>query len=168
MSELIAVAFDDPHKSEEARLAILKLEDEDLADFEEAVVLVVDREGKVRLHHSEHFTMPAAFGGGFLGMLAGLILFNPALALVGGLTGAAVGAVMGASKELGIEEDFMKDLAKNLKPGSSALFVVARRGNPERIIDALKPFEGRILQTSLSHHDEAKLRKALEKVQVST
>ena len=167
MSELIAVAFDKPHKAEEARLDILKVEDKDLADLEEAVVLVVDSDGKFRFRHSEHFTVPLALGGGFVGVLAGLILINPLIAAIGGLTGAAWGAVLGALKEIGIEEDFMKDLSRNLKPGASALFVVARRGRPEKIVDALKPYKGRILQTSLSHQDEARLKAALEKVNES-
>jgi uncharacterized membrane protein len=53
---------------------------------------------------------------------------------------------------------------RDLKPGASALFVVARRGRPEKIVEALKPYKGRILQTSLSHQDEARLKAALEKV----
>jgi len=167
MSELIAVAFDDPHRAEEARLDILKLERKDLADLEEAVVLVVDFEGKVRFHHSQHFSLPVALSGGFVGTLIGLMLINPAIALVGGLTGTALGAVIGTLEEVGIGEDFMKDLAKNLKPGSSALFVVVRRGNPEKLIEKLRPYKGNILQTSLSHQDENRLSEALKKVNES-
>jgi len=167
MSELIAVAFDDPHRAEEARLDILKMERKDLADLEEAVVLVVDFEGKVRFHHSQHFSLPVALSGGFVGTLIGLMLINPAIALVGGLTGTALGAVIGTLEEVGIGEDFMKDLAKNLKPGSSALFVVVRRGNPEKLIKKLRPYKGNILQTSLSHQDENRLSEALKKVNES-
>ena len=167
MSELIAVAFDDPHRAEEARLDILKMERKDLADLEEAVVLVVDFEGKVRFHHSQHFSLPVALSGGFVGTLIGLMLINPAIALVGGLTGTALGAVIGTLEEVGIGEDFMKDLAKNLKPGSSALFVGVRRGNPEKLIEKLRPYKGNILQTSLSHQDENRLSEALKKVNES-
>lgn len=167
MSELIAVTFDDPHRAEEARLDILKMERKDLADLEEAVVLVVDFEGKVRFHHSQHFSLPVALSGGFVGTLIGLMLINPAIALVGGLTGTALGAVIGTLEEVGIGEDFMKDLAKNLKPGSSALFVVVRRGNPEKLIEKLRPYKGNILQTSLSHQDENRLSEALKKVNES-
>ena len=74
-----------------------------------------------------------------------------------------MGAVLGALKEVGVEEDFMRDLAKNLKPGSSVLFAVVRKGKPESIIEAMRPFEGRILRTSLSHQNETELRQALEK-----
>jgi uncharacterized membrane protein len=167
MSELIAVAFDDPLKAEEARLDILKLEHKDLADLEEAVILVVDRNGKARFRHSERFSLPVALGGGFVGTLIGLILINPAIALIGGLTGTALGAVIGALEEVGIGEDFMKDLARNLNPVSSALFVVVRRGKPEYLIEKLRPYKGKILRTSLSHQDEIRLREALKTVNES-
>ena len=163
MSELIAVAFDNLHTAEEARSDLVRLKDEELADLEEAVVLIVGTDGKVRLQHSEQMSVPVALGGGFVGMLAGLILINPVLAAIGGITGAALGAGVGALKDVGISEDFMKNIAQNLKPGSSALFVATRQGNPELIIEALKSYRGKILQTSLSHRDENKLRTALQK-----
>jgi uncharacterized membrane protein len=161
MSTLIAVAFKDRHKAEEVRLDLLKKQREDLVDLEEAVVLVRDQKNEVHLHHSTHFTVPAAVGAGFLGSLIGLMILNPVIALIGGITGTGVGAAMGALKEIGIEEDFMKDLAGDLKPGSSALFVVARKVSPDTIAEALKDTEGRILQTSLSHEDDKKLKAAL-------
>jgi uncharacterized membrane protein len=167
MSELIALAFDDPHRAEQARLDILKLEHKDLADLEEAVILVFDRNGKARFSHSERFSLPVALSGGFVGTLIGLILINPAIALIGGLTGTALGVVIGALEEVGIGEDFMKDLARNLQPGSSALFVVVRRGKPEYLIEKLRPYKGKILRTSLSHHEESKLREALKTVNES-
>lgn len=162
MSELISVAFDNPHTAE-ARLDLVRLKDEELADLEEAVVLIVGADGKVRFHHSEQMTVPVALAGGFVGMLAGLILINPLIAALGGITGAALGTALGALKDVGIDENFIKNLSENLKPGSSALFVATRKGNPEIIIEALKSYKGKILQTTLSHRNEAKLKEALKK-----
>jgi uncharacterized membrane protein len=167
MDELIAVAFDDPERAEAVRRDMLNLANEDLAAFEEAVVLMVDEDGKPRFHHSKHFTVPVALGGGFVGMLAGLVILNPVLALVGGVAGTALGGVLGALKEVGLEEDFMEDLARNLQPGSSVLFVVLRRGDPDQVAAKLAPYRGRILRTTLSHRDEARLKQALEQVAAS-
>ncbi len=58
----------------------------------------------------------------------------------------------------------MKELAATLIPGSSALFVqVLRKATPdkERVLEELKGIGGKILKTSLSHEDEAKLQAAL-------
>jgi len=104
--------------------------------------------------------VPVAPAGGFAGMLAGLILINPLLSALGGIAGAALGAL----KEVPIDEEFIKKLSEDLKPGSSALFVAARKGEPETIIEALETCPGQVLRTSLSHRAEDKLRTALKKV----
>jgi len=64
----------------------------------------------------------------------------------------------------GVNKYFIKNLSEDLKPGSSASFVATRKGNPEIIIEALKSYKEKILQTALSHRNEAKLQQALEKV----
>lgn len=162
MSYLIAVAFDDEFKAEQVRLDLLRMGREDLVDLEEAAVAVRNAKGKVRLHHVSHFTFPLALSGGFVGILAGLIVLNPALAAIGMVVGTGVGAVLGALKEIGIEEDFMEELASHLKPESSALFILVKSAKPEVVSEELKRFNGKLLQTTLSHTDESKLRAALE------
>jgi uncharacterized membrane protein len=168
MSNLIAVAFDDEFKAEEVRIDLLKMQHKHLVDLEEAAVVIHRKDGKVKLHHSNHFTVPVALGGGFVGCLVGLILINPVLALFGLVAGTGLGAVIGSLKEVGVDEKFMNDLGSHLKPGTSALFIVAKKAKPEAILKELKRFSGKVLQTSLKHDDEDKLRAALEAVKSST
>jgi uncharacterized membrane protein len=168
MSDLIAVAFEDEFKAERVRLDLLQMQHEHLVDLEEAVVVVHKKDGKVKLHHVTHFTVPVAFGGGFTGSLVGLMLLNPAIALLGLVVGTGLGAVIGSIKEVGIEEKFMKDLGSHLKPGTSALLIVAKKAKPEAILPELKKFNGKVLQTSLKHDDEEKLQAALNAVKSST
>jgi uncharacterized membrane protein len=78
------------------------------------------------------------------------------------VTGAGLGAVLGALKEVGIEEKFMKELASHLKQGSSALFILVKSAKPEDIEEEIKRFNGKLLQTTLSHDDESKLQAALQ------
>ena len=68
-----------------------------------------------------NLTASGAVGGGFWGVLIGLIFMNPLLGLV---VGAGAGAVAGALSDVGINDDFMKQLAEKLTPGTSALFVL--------------------------------------------
>jgi len=58
----------------------------------------------------------------------------------------------------------MKDIATHLKPGTSALFILAKKAGPEKIVGELKRYDGKLLQTTLSHQDETRLRAALDKV----
>lgn len=164
MTDLFVVAFDGELKAEEVRLDLRGLNRANLVDLEEAVVVVRTHSGKVVMQHSTHFTLPVAIGGGFIGTLVGLMLFNPLLALIGGIAGTALGAVTGALKEVGIEEPFMKKLASHLKPGSSALFVLAREGRARLIREEFEKFGGTILQVRLEHEDHERIQAAMNSV----
>jgi uncharacterized membrane protein len=163
MADLIVVSFDNEFKAEKVRLDMMRMQREHLIDLDEAAVVVHKSGGGIRLHHNQHFTVPGMLTGGFVGTLAGLIVFNPVLALFGMVTGTGLGAIIGALKEVGIDDDFMKDIASHLKPGTSALFILAKKATPEQIVAELKRYEGQIIQTSLSHEDQTRLREALDK-----
>jgi uncharacterized membrane protein len=152
MSNLFVAGFDEPHKAEEVRLKLQKLQSEYLLDLEDLVVAVRDEKGKVKLHHAGSLTADGGICGGFCGSLTGLILLN-----------ATTGAASGALTDVGINDHFMKELAATLIPGSSALFVLVRKSTPyrETVLEKLNGIGGKILMTSLSHEDEAKLQAAL-------
>jgi uncharacterized membrane protein len=158
MSTLVVIEYDDQFKAEEVRLALMKMQKEYLLDLEDAVVAVKDQTGKVRLHQAVNLTAAGAVSGSFWGTLIGLIFLNP---LLGMAMGATAGAVSGALTDVGINDTFMKELAETLKPGSSTLFVLVRKATPDKVLDELRGTGGRILRTSLSHDDEAKLQAAL-------
>jgi len=75
--------------------------------------------------------------------------------------GAGAGAVSGALTDVGINDNFMKELAGGLTPGSSALFVLARKATPDKVLEEMRGTGGKILKSSLTHEDEAKLQAAL-------
>lgn len=158
MSTLTVIGYDNLFQAEEVRLKLRKLQAEYLIDLEDAVVVTKDQEGKVKLNQAINLTTAGAVSGGFWGSLIGLIFLNPLLGLA---IGASTGAVSGALTDLGINDQFMKDLAATFKPGSSALFVLVRKATPDKVLEELKGSGGTVLKTSLSHEDEAKLQAAL-------
>ena len=158
MSTLVVVGYDSPYKAEEIRLKLKQLQKDYLIDMEDAVVAVKDENGKVKLHQAVNLTAAGAVSGGFWGTLIGLIFLNPLLGLA---AGAAAGALSGALTDIGIDDNFMKNLANTMKAGSSVLFVLVRKVTPDRVVEELKGTGGTILKTSLTHEDEAKLQAAL-------
>ena len=82
--------------------------------------------------------------------------------------GAASGAVAGALIDVGINDEFMKNLAETMQPDSSMLFVLVRKATPDRVLEELKGSGGKILKTSLSHEDEAKVHAALDAAKKET
>src|SRR5499425_556758 len=155
MSTLVVIGYEDPFKAEDMRLKLWRMQKDYLIDLEDAVVAVKDQKGKVRLHQSVNMTAAGAVSGGFWGTLIGLIFLNP---LIGLAVGATTGAVSGALTDLGIDDKFMKDLASALKPGSSALFVLVQKATPDKVLEELAGTGGKVLKSSLSHDDEAKLQ----------
>ena len=158
MSNLVVIGYDDQFKAEEVRLMLLKMQKEYLIDMEDAVVAVKDDKGKLKLHQAVNLTAAGAATGGFWGALIGLIFLNPLLGLA---VGATAGAVSGALTDVGIDDKFMKDLAETMHPGSSVLFILVRKATPDKVLEELKGTGGKVLKTSLSHDDEAKLQEAL-------
>ncbi len=158
MSDLVVIGYDNEFRADEVRLELVKMQKDYLLDLEDAVVAVKKADGKVKLHQATSLPTAGAMGGGFWGLLIGTIFLNP---LLGAAVGAAAGATAGALSDVGINDNFMKELGGTLKPGSSALFVLVRKATPDKVLDAVKGMGGTVLKTSLSHEDEAKLQAVL-------
>jgi uncharacterized membrane protein len=158
MSELIVIGYDNPFQAEEIRLKLLKLQRDYLIDLEDAVVAIRDADGKVKLNQVYKLTQAGAIAGSFWGALVGLLFLNP---LLGAAVGAGAGAISGALTDVGINDEFMKNLAETFKPGTSALFILVRKVTPDKVLEELRGSGGKIIQTSLSHEDEAKVQTAL-------
>jgi len=156
MSDLVVVGYDDQFKAEELRLMLWKMQKQYLIDLEDAVV--AEKNDKVKLLQAQNLTANGVFTGGFWGSLIGFIFLNPLLGLA---VGATAGAVSGALSDVGISDKFMKELAESLHPGSSALFVLVRSAAGDKVLEELKGTGGKVLKTSLSHEDEARLQTTL-------
>jgi uncharacterized membrane protein len=165
MATLVVIDYESEIKAEEVRLALLKMQKEYLIDLDDAVVVVRDPKGRVKLRQLYDLTAAGAASGGFWGALIGLIFLNP---LFGFAIGAAAGAISGSLRDVGIDDNFMKELGKTIKPGSAALCVLVRQVNAgDKVLEEIKKFGGTLIKTNLSNENEAKLREALATVQKS-
>ena len=158
MSTLVVVAYPNEFQAEEVRLRLLKMQKEYLVELEDAVIAIRKENGKVKLLQLHNLTGAGAVSGGFWGLLVGLLFLNP---LLGAAVGAGAGAVSGALADVGIDDQFMKELGQNLKPGGSMLFILFRSITMDKALQELAGTGGTIIQTSLSHEDEDRLRKAM-------
>jgi uncharacterized membrane protein len=61
----------------------------------------------------------------------------------------------------------MRSTGQNIEAGSSALFILVRRVNFDKVQPELKPLGGKVLKTSLTNDQEERLRKALEGLSTS-
>ena len=158
MADLIVIEYDDMHQAEEVRLRLQKMQKDYLIDLADAVVAVKDEQGKVKLHQIHNLTASGAISGGFWGTLIGLIFLIP---LLGMAAGAAAGAVGGALTDVGINDNFMKQMASGFNNGTSALFVLVRKVTADKVLAELEGTGGKVLHTSLTHEQEDKLQAAI-------
>jgi uncharacterized membrane protein len=158
VSNLIAIAYPDTATAEEARAELVRATREHLVQLQDAVVVVHEPDGKIKLHQAVSATGMGAAGGAMWGGLIGLLFLAP---LFGMAVGAASGALGGKLSDTGVNDNFMKELGAKLPPGGAALIALGRSDAPDRLLERLAPFGGEVIQTSLSEEDEARLRSAL-------
>ena len=147
MSDLIVIGFPDKFKADEVLINLRRLELDYLIDLEDAAIVVRNQDGKVRVKQSQELVASGALSGGFWGLLIGLMFLEPLL----GIFGAAVGALSGALTDIGIDDNFIRELGDTIEPGTSALFILVTKSTPDRVLEDLSKFEGKILRTSLQH-----------------
>lgn len=158
MSNLFVVGFNDVSAAEQARERILELQKQELIELDD-IVVVENRDGKVKLRQIRNTTAGGAAGGALWGGLIGLLFFMP---LLGMAVGAGAGALSGSATDLGVDDDFMRDLGRKLEPGNAAVFALVRRATKDKVIHEVAGMEGWVIQTSLSAEDEKELVAALE------
>ncbi len=161
MSNLVVISFPEEQLAFEMRAALAKLQKEYLIEMEDVVIVTKDEKGKVKMHQAVNLTAAGAVGGGFWGMLIGMLFLNP---LLGAAVGAGAGALSGRFTDIGIDDAFMKELAEEFKPGCSAIFVLVKKATPDKVMAALEQFKGKgkVLQTSLTKDEEDTLRAFIE------
>ncbi|MET7702971.1 DUF1269 domain-containing protein [Streptomyces sp. NPDC005485] len=162
MSNLFVVAYDDLATANQVREKVFALTKEHLVELEDAVVVERHADGKIKLHQAVNHTATGAAGGALWGGVIGLLFLAP---LLGAAVGAAAGAAGGAVTDTGINDDFMKDLSQNLRPGAAALFLLVKQAAGDKVIPQLAAYGGQLVQTSLSQEQEDALREAIAAAQ---
>jgi uncharacterized membrane protein len=157
MADLIAVVFPSEEKAEEVRNRILGMQKDYLIEIGDAVI-ATKIDGKVKLNQLLSTTAAGAAGGSFWGLLIGILFLNP---LLGVAAGAASGALAGALTDIGVNDKFMKGVSADIAEGEAVLFVLVKKVTGDKVLDQLRGVGGRILQTSLDHTREDRLREAL-------
>jgi uncharacterized membrane protein len=160
MSKLVVIAYDDQFKAEEVRTKLRKLQQDHLIDLEEALVAVKDDQGEVTLLQMSKPAAEVEARKGFWNTLVGAIVMEP---------GARHGQrcarrrdqrrAGGRRRRRGFPEgsggDFQERQFGALRAGSV-------RRVPSKVLAALQGTGGKVLETTLSHQDEAKLQAALK------
>ncbi|MGZ6616289.1 MAG: DUF1269 domain-containing protein [Solirubrobacteraceae bacterium] len=160
MATLIAIGYEDQGTAEQARGTVQQLEGELIIQADQVASISRDPEGKYHVHttHGGASAGAGAVWGGFWGLLFGLLFLIP---FAGWAMGAGLGALFGHMGKQGIDKAFQEQVRDQLKPGTSALFMIIEQATPDKAIAALEQYGGTVIKTSLSDEDTKKLQEAL-------
>ena len=159
MATLSVLKFNDPGGADRVLIALQGLQERQMITLEDAAVVSWpegSKKPKTRDLHS--MAGVGAMSGAFWGFLFGLIFFVPFL---GAAIGASMGALSGSMTDVGIDEDFIKQVREKVTEGTSALFALTSGATAvDKVVDELKQYDFEIISTNLPEEQENQLREA--------
>ena len=157
MTDMVVLAFDSVDGAHDARDKLVDLDNQYLLKLDQAVEVVRAKDGQVKVKEEPTLEGAGAIGGAFWGLLIGLVFFLP---VAGMAVGAASGAIAGHFTKYGITQEYMSQINEAIKPGQSALFILADDVKVDRVVPMLSSLRPRIVRTSLTLEQEKALREA--------
>jgi uncharacterized membrane protein len=147
-ANLWAVGFDDPERAARLRDEIAWLgSDKHYLNLLDVAVAVRYPDGSLTLNGEAFPIVTNLIGSSPASFLAGLALWVPPM------TGPAVGAVLGefgtCAVAAGIRDDFVREVAGLITPGTSVLFVLDDGGDIDAILPAIRGLGGTVLKTNV-------------------
>jgi uncharacterized membrane protein len=159
LATLSVLKFNDPYGAERVMIALQGMQEREMITLEDAAVVSWPQGNKKPKTHQLHSTAGAgATWGAFWGFLFGMIFFVPFL---GAAIGAGMGGMSGALADVGISDDFIKEVREKVTEGTSALFALTSGATAvDKVVDELKAYDFEIISTNLPEEQEQKLREA--------
>ena len=158
MATLSVLKFDDPYGADLVLMALEGLQEQGIIELQDAAVVSWPQGNKkpsTRQLHS--LAGVGAVAGAFWGLLLGLIFFVPFL---GAAMGAGMGALTGSLGDIGIDDDFIKQVREKVTEGTSALFTLTSEAKLDKVVDELRQYDFEIISTNLPEEQEKQLREA--------
>ena len=148
MATLLAIRFDHPLKAQECLLAMVRIAGQDVMKIEDAAIVDKDEKGKIRLQQSRDVNPgTGAASGGLYGSILGIIA-GPIGIIAGGALGAAAGGVWGKLRDIGIDDDHMKDMGDRINPGENLMFMLLEDIDEPAFCREMKRFDGMLFEST--------------------
>ncbi len=159
MATLTVLEFDRADGAERMAATLEDLQKQRLITvLDAAVVSWPQGAKKPKTRQLHNLAAAGALNGAFWGMLFGLLFFVP---LLGMAIGAAFGALSGAMTDVGIDDNFIKQIRSEVTEGTSALFLLSTGAVPDRLAEEVKSrgLNFKLIASNLSHEQEEKLKE---------
>jgi uncharacterized membrane protein len=157
MANLTVWKFPQPTGADQTIDSLMDLQKQGLVTIHDgAIVTWEDGKKRPKTRQLHSLTGAGALNGAFWGMLFGFIFFLP---LLGAAVGAMAGGLAGSLADIGIDDDFIREVRDRVQPGSSALFLLTSGAVRDRIAAEFESADVELIHTNLSETDEETLRE---------
>jgi uncharacterized membrane protein len=165
MTTLSVLEFNSADGADHALQILQRLQQQQLIKLVDAAVVAWPQDSKApKTRQLFSAARAGAFGGAFWGFLFGLIFFAPLLGLA---IGAAAGAIGGKLTDIGIDDNFIRQIRDEVKPGTSALFIMSAQAVADRVVAELKSLNPKLITSNLSDEQESRLRELFAEGQIA-
>lgn len=148
--ELMVLVYDDMNLAKEALKELKSWQKEHfIGSIRNSAVIVKDEAGEADFHEAKDMDKKRGtrFGlitGGLIGLVGG-----PAGMVVAAAAGAVTGRTAAKRIDVGLPDEYLAQIEKEMAPGSSALVAVVEHEWAGNVVDELEKFGGKVFQQAL-------------------
>ena len=125
MSELIVFAFENETGAKELETRLVAAQADQQLRVNDAALVVRLEDGRPVLNHAANLVGRGSLGGIFWGFILALVFWTK-------WWGLSVGGALG---DLGLDDDFVKEVGESVEKGHSALLILVEDGMVESALD---------------------------------
>ncbi len=165
MANLVVVLYDDQYRAKEVMKELKTLKENKQLEIDDAAYVTKDNQGTFHVHQEHSLTKSGAVAGGMGGLVAGLLFAIP---IAGLAVGAAVGVAAARKQDIGIDDKVIKAINDDMRLNTSAIFLLVHDVNRDAVLPIFQKYGGKVVQTTVSAEDEAKLQAMLDEANKTT
>ena len=153
MSELIAFVYDTEAGAKSFEAELLAAQTDQKLSVSDAALVLRQHDGRPMFSHADNLVGRGSMGGIFWGVILALVFWAR-------WWGLSVGGALG---DLGLEEDFVKDVGDSVGKDHSALLAIVNDDMVPSVLEAAKGSNPRVMRSPLSAQDEQVLQTIFQK-----
>jgi uncharacterized membrane protein len=152
MSELVAFIYDNESGAKSLEGDLIDAQSDQSLSVGDAALILRQQDGRPMLSHAVNLVGRGTLGGMFWGFILALVFWAR-------WWGLSVGGALG---DLGIEEDFVKEVGDSVGKGHSALLAIVDEDQAEAVLKVAEVSKPKVMRTYFSTQDEQVLKTVFQ------
>jgi uncharacterized membrane protein len=144
MSELIAFAFENETGAKQLEEGLVAAQANQEVQVSDAALVVRQADGRPVLNHAVSLVGRGSLGGIYWGFILALVFWAK-------WWGLSVGGALG---DLGLDDEFVKEVGESVEKGHSALLLMVEDGFVEAVLKSAGEYDPKVMRTSFSEDDQ--------------